>query len=242
MASDGGHVVALDFPLCHFELRVIATSSADSIGLDADRLEFRFKSAADRLDVKCSTLAVPSTWLVVSRVSGPTLIKNSHWCRDHYARIEGPEQTMQLSQLASIHAHWTASVAAKSLNETGPRIGAIDVSSHPENLHLTCESPLFRIEKKIVPKEAMALQYHDPETERATMIVPPIGDASTVQVAAKATEYAFADSSWSYIWSSSFGCFQGGGVTDNTGGGSSSEKGRELCSVGSQKVSGIETG
>ena len=188
VASDGGHVVALDFPLCHFELRVTATSSADSIGLDADRLEFRFKSAADRLDVKCSTLAVPSTWLVVSRVSGPTLIKNSHWCRDHYARIEGPDQTMQLSQLASIHAHWTASVAAKSLNETGPRIGAVDVSSHPENLHLTCESPLFRTEKKIVPKEAMALQYHDPETERATMIVPPIGDASTVQVAAKATE------------------------------------------------------
>ena len=187
-ASDGGHVVALDFPLCHFELRVTATSSADSIGLDADRLEFRFKSAADRLDVSCSTLAVPSTWLVVSRVSGPTLIKNSRWCRDHWARIEGPDQAMQLSQLASIHAHWTASVSAKSLDETGPRIGAVDVSSHPENFHLTCESPLFRAEKKIVPKEAMALQYHDPSTERASMIVPPIGDDPMVQVAAKASE------------------------------------------------------
>ena len=186
--SDGGHVVALDFPLCHFEVRVTAISSADSFGLDADRLEFRFKSAGDRLDVSCSTLSVPSTWLVVSRVSGPTLIKNSRWCRDHFARIEGPDQTMQLSQLASIHAHWTAAVVASSAEDTGPRIGAVDVSSHEENYHLTCESPLFRTEKKTVPKEAMALQYHDPATEKATMIVPPIGNAPTVQSAVQVNE------------------------------------------------------
>ena len=70
--SESGMVVALDFPLCHFELRLTAVSSADSFGHDADRLEFRFSSAQDRLDVSCSTIAVPSSWLVVSRVSGPT--------------------------------------------------------------------------------------------------------------------------------------------------------------------------
>ena len=73
----GGAVLALDFPLCHFEIRLTAVSSADSLGLDADRLEFKFTSAQDTLNVACGTLAVPATWLVVSRVSGPTLVKNA---------------------------------------------------------------------------------------------------------------------------------------------------------------------
>ena len=37
--SEGGIVAALDFPLCHFECRFTATSSPDSLGADADRLE-----------------------------------------------------------------------------------------------------------------------------------------------------------------------------------------------------------
>ena len=40
--SEGGIVVALDYPLCHMEIRLVATSSADAFGQDADRLEFRF--------------------------------------------------------------------------------------------------------------------------------------------------------------------------------------------------------
>ena len=96
--SEGGIVVALDYPLCHMEIRLVATSSADAFGQDADRLEFRFYSAADRLDVACSTCAAPPSWLIVSRVSGPTLIKNASWCRNHMARIEGPDQALQLSQ------------------------------------------------------------------------------------------------------------------------------------------------
>ena len=75
--SEGGIVVALDYPLCHMEIRLVAASSADAFGQDADRLEFRFYSAADRLDVACSTCAAPPSWLMVSRVSGPTLIKNA---------------------------------------------------------------------------------------------------------------------------------------------------------------------
>ena len=54
--SRGGVVVALDYPLCHFELRLVTTSCKDAFGMDADRLEFRFLSAADRLDVACSVL------------------------------------------------------------------------------------------------------------------------------------------------------------------------------------------
>ena len=143
--SEGGIVVALDFPLCHFEVRLTAVSSADSFGHDADRLEFRFCSSQDRLEMRCSTIAVPSSWLVVSRCSGPTLVRNARWCRDHYARVESPDQTMQMGQIAGIHAHWTSGVTAQSPEETGARIGAVDVSSHPENVRLTCESPLFKI-------------------------------------------------------------------------------------------------
>ena len=123
--SDGGVVVAMDYPLCHFEIRITATSSADLIGLDADRLEFRFRSAGDSVDVACSQIAVPSTWLAVSRVSGPALIKNARWCREHYARIEGPDQTMQLSQLAGIHAHWTATVEAASIDRLVRGLGQL---------------------------------------------------------------------------------------------------------------------
>eukprot|EP00913_Durusdinium_trenchii_P008689 g8162.t1 len=90
---------------------------------------------------------------------------------------------MQMGQIAGIHAHWTSGVTAQSPEETGARIGAVDVSSHQENLHLTCESPLFKMEKKIVPKEAIALQYHDPATEKATMILPPTMGAPAVAIA-----------------------------------------------------------
>ena len=169
--SDGGAVVALDYPLCHFEVRLVANASADAFGLDADRVEFRFFSAADRLDVGCSTAAIPPTWLVVSRVSGPTLIKNSKWCREHYARIEGPDQTLQMSQLAMVHAHWTAGVNAHDLEDVGPRISAISVESHEANLHLTCESPLFRPGRHLVPMEALALQEHKPSEEVPTQVI-----------------------------------------------------------------------
>ena len=90
---------------------------------------------------------------------------------------------MQLAQVAGIHAHWTSAVTAESVEDTGPRIGAVDVSSHQDNVHLTCESPLLKMEKRIVPKEAIALQYHDPATEKATMILPPTMGAPAVAIA-----------------------------------------------------------
>ena len=181
VCSDKGTVVALDYPLCHFEIRMTAISSLDSVGMDADRLEFRFRAAGDKLDVACSQITVPSTWLVVSRVSGPTLIENAKWCRSRAARIEGPDQTMQMSQLAGIHAHWTAATEAQSVEDVGPRIGAISVSSHTSNFHLTCESPLLKAQKVVVPQDAIALQFHDPKLEKVALVVPPItGGPSTI--------------------------------------------------------------
>ena len=179
--SRGGVVVALDYPLCHFELRLVTTSCKDAFGMDADRLEFRFLSAADRLDVACSVCSVPPSWLVVSRVSGPTLVRNAAWCRDHYARIESPDQALQLSQLAGIHAHWTAATSADREEDTGPRISAVAVESHPSNVHLIAESPLFHKEKCLVEAEALALQQHDPMKEKAAAVVPPILDGPAVQ-------------------------------------------------------------
>ena len=172
--SEGGVVVALDYPLCHVELRLVTASSPDAFGLDADRLEFRYYSGSDRLNVACSTCSVPPTWLVVSRVSGPTLIKNAQWCRDHYARIESPDQTLHLSQLASVHAHWTVSVEAAEEEETGPRISAVAVESNPKNMHLIAEAPLFRKDKVIVAREALAVQAHDAKEEIKSAVLPPI--------------------------------------------------------------------
>ena len=57
-------MVALDYPLCRFELRLVASASGDAVGLDADQLEARFYSAADRVDVSTSSVAAPPSWLV----------------------------------------------------------------------------------------------------------------------------------------------------------------------------------
>ena len=183
--SDGGVVVALDYPLCHFECRFVAVSSPDAFGMDADRLEFRFLSGSDRLDTRCSVCEVPPSWLVVSRVSGPTLITNAKWCREHFARVESPDQALQMSQLASIHAHWTASTAAPTEDQTGPRISAVSVESNPANLHLICESPWFKAGRSIVTKEALALQSHDASMEAEVVVRPPLTDGPSVVPAAQ---------------------------------------------------------
>ena len=158
-----------------------------AFGLDADRIEFRFWSAADRLNVACSSCSVPPSWLVVSRVSGPTLVQNASWCRKKYARIESPDQALQLAQLASVHAHWTAAIEAENEGSTGPRISAVAVESHPSNMHLISESPLFRKDKVIVEADALAIQAHDPNRELQSAVVPPITGGPAVQPASAMT-------------------------------------------------------
>ena len=179
--AQGGRVVALDFPLCHFELRLTATSSPDSMGMDADRLEFRFRSAQDKLDVACSQMVCPSTWMVCSGVPGQVLVSNAAWCRKNHARVEGPDQVLQLSQLAGIHSHWTASIEGGSADDVGPRVGAVVCDSNASNMHLTCESPLYQAPQAIVPPEALALQFHDFEEEVEAITLPPVtGEAAVV--------------------------------------------------------------
>lgn len=105
--------------------------------------------------------------------------------RDHYARVEAPDQALQMNQLAAIHAHWTASTKAPTEEETGPRISAVAVESNAANFHLVCESPLFRKERAQVKIEALALQQHDPKSEVKIEVVPPIMDGPSVQPVAR---------------------------------------------------------
>ena len=161
---------------------LVATSSPDAFGSDADRLEMRFLSAGDRLDVAASVVQAPPS----SRVSGPTLIRNAKWCREHGARVECPDQQLQLGQLAAVHAHWTATVEAPSEAEAGPRISAIAVESNPANVHLV------RKDRAIVKAEALALQCHDPLDEVVAKVMPPIVDGPAVQPAAAAPRFAQA--------------------------------------------------
>ena len=59
-----------------------------------------------------------------------------NWCRSKYARVESPDQALQLAQLASIHAHWTVNVEAAREEDTGPIVSAVAVESNAANLHL----------------------------------------------------------------------------------------------------------
>ena len=70
-----GTVIAGDSARSRFELRVTDRSSDDAVGNDADRVEFRYRDANNRIDLKCARTSVPATWLTVSHISGPTLIQ-----------------------------------------------------------------------------------------------------------------------------------------------------------------------
>ena len=49
------------------------------------------------------------------------------------------------------------------------------VDTHQNNFHLTCdEAPFLQAQKVIVPKEAIALQFHEPKDEQKALVVPPV--------------------------------------------------------------------
>ena len=114
-----GAVVAGDSARSRFELRVCSRSSTDAVGNDADRLEFRYRDANNRMDLKCSRTSVPGTWLTVSHISGPTLIRTITSVRENKARVEGPEQTEQFAQLAAVHEGWWRSSVAQTEDAVG---------------------------------------------------------------------------------------------------------------------------
>ena len=99
---EGPRAKVLGYPLCHPEIRVAAASSLKSMGMDADRLEFRFRSSGDKLDVACSQLVCAPMWLVCAR-------SNAAWCRKNLARdglIKRPNshESIPFAQ----HRRWTA--------------------------------------------------------------------------------------------------------------------------------------
>eukprot|EP00435_Cladocopium_sp_Y103_P031098 s708_g7.t2 len=118
--APGGAVVAGDSARSRFERKVCSRLSNDAVGNDADRLEFRYRDANNRIDLKCSRTSVPGTWLTVSHISGPTLIRTINSVRENRARVEGPEQTEQFAQLAAVHEVWWKTSVAQDADSGLP--------------------------------------------------------------------------------------------------------------------------
>ena len=102
-AGPNGTVVAGDFARSRWELRVCQRSSEDAVGNDADRIEFRFRDANNRIDVKAARASVPATWLTVSHISGPNLVSTIQAVRRGGARSRDRNRlSNSLSWLRSI--------------------------------------------------------------------------------------------------------------------------------------------
>ena len=119
------------------------------MGNDADRVEFRFRDANTRLDLKCQRTAVPGTWLTVSHISGPTLIQTIQNVRQARARVEGPEHTEQFGQLAAVHEHWFNWAVAENAEDVGCLVDFI-VDLDEGNLHITATFKLWTRAPEIV--------------------------------------------------------------------------------------------
>ena len=129
------------------------------MGNDADRIEFRFRDSNNRIDLKCSRTSVPGTWLTVSHISGPTLIRTIQSVRENRARVEGPEQTEQFAQLAAIHEDWWKGSAAQDENEVGCYVEFVEGLDHG-NFHVQTRSKLMVREPMVVAKKALAEMQH----------------------------------------------------------------------------------
>ena len=154
-----GAVVATDHARSRFELRVCSRSSTDALGNDADRVEFRFRDANNRMDLKCQRTSVPGTWLTVSHISGPALIQTITNVRNSRARVEGPEHTEQFGQLAAVHQYWWNNAVAKSNREIGCSTDFIG-DLEQGNFHITCTSKLWIAAPEVVNKTALAEMQH----------------------------------------------------------------------------------
>ena len=171
-AAPNGNVVAGDFARSRWELRVCSRSSEDAVGNDADRIEFRFRDANNRIDVKAARASVPATWLTVSQISGPNLVTTIQAVRRGGARVEGPEQTEQFGRLAAIHQSWWANSVAGLPNEVGAKVvGALDAG----NFHIQSSSKFYPQNAEIVPTESLATMHHD----RSRAIAAPARTSSS---------------------------------------------------------------
>ena len=135
-------------------------NSFEAVGNDADRVEFRFRDANNRLDLKCARTSVPGTWLTVSHISGPTLIRTIQDVRSARARVEGPEQTEQFAQLAAVHQDWWTARVASSQEEVGARVEFVG-DLEQGNFHVIAMSSLLPRMSEVVPIGALAEMQHD---------------------------------------------------------------------------------
>ena len=115
-------------------------SSQEGYGNDADRVEFRFRDANNRLDLKCGRTSVPGTWLTVSHISGPALINTIQQCRSQRARVEGPDHVQQFAQLSAVIAPWYNDAFANEDEIVGTTTDSFPVERG--NFHLRARSKL----------------------------------------------------------------------------------------------------
>ena len=162
------------------------------MGNDADRVEFRFRDANTRLDLKCQRTAVPGTWLTVSHISGPTLIQTIQNVRQARARVEGPEHTEQFGQLAAVHEHWFNWAVAENAEDVGclfDFIGDLDEG----NFHITATSKLWTRAPEIVNPKAIAEMQHQEAGLAAPFGPPAITEGAWRHVAERVVAASSAD-------------------------------------------------
>ena len=135
-------------------------------------MEFRYRDANNRIDLKCARTSVPATWLTVSHISGPTLIQTISRCRDQRARVEGPEQTEQFAQLAAAHKGWWHDAATLDPAKVGVLVTFV-AGLDAGNFHVQAESKLFVREPEIVATRALAEMSHDGAAVAAVPRGPP---------------------------------------------------------------------
>ena len=157
-----GTVVAGDYGRCNCELRVTDRSSPESLGNDADRVEFRFRDANNRIDLKCGRVSVPGTWLAVSHISGPALINTIERCRGQRARVEGPDQVQQFAQMATIFAPWFRNSETTEDHQTGVLACHFEMLN-PADFHLRARSKLRIMAPHYVDQAAIAHRSHEDE-------------------------------------------------------------------------------
>ena len=166
-----GSVMASDYAMSTCELRVTERSSQEGYGNDADRVEFRFRDANNRLDLKCGRTSVPGTWLTVSHISGPALINTIQTCRSQRARVEGPDHVQQFAQLSAVIAPWYNDAIANEDEIVGTTTDYFPVERG--NFHLRARSKLKVSPLTFVQQEALAHRSHNSENQVTARRGPP---------------------------------------------------------------------
>ncbi|CAE7941157.1 UBI1 [Symbiodinium sp. KB8] len=135
------------------------------------QIEFRFRDANNRIDLKCGRTSVLGTWLTVSHISGPALINTIQACRNQRARVEGPDHVQQFAQLSAVIAPWYNDAMANLDDVVGTTTDQLPVERG--NFHLRARSKLQVHPLTFVRQEALAHRSHDEGNELAAQRGPP---------------------------------------------------------------------